>query len=134
MCTSVHEPSLWLPISTRPKGFPCAKRAPFCAIVLACSSVPAASLRPLIGSLSKSNPNTMPLRQNCAKHRHFIVMRPVGGSPARAGGWGFLPPKCSPFLAALRARGGERLGNILEKVLGGFLVSDGLVISDDALR
>ena len=44
--TSVHEPSLWLPISTRPKGFPCAKRldrarrgpAPFCAIVSACSS------------------------------------------------------------------------------------------------
>ena len=53
VCTSVHEPLLWLPISTRPKGFPCAKPVPFCAIVSACSLAPAAFLRPLIGSLPK---------------------------------------------------------------------------------
>ena len=53
VCTSAHEPLLWLPISTRPKGFPCAKPVPFCAIVSACSSAPAAFLRPWIGSLPK---------------------------------------------------------------------------------
>src|ERR1700746_3539882 len=107
MCTSVHEPSLWLPISTRPKGFPGAKPAPFCAIVLACSSVPAASLRPLIGSLSESNPNTIPSPQNCAKRRHFIATRPAGGSLVRVGGCGkiFFTTQLLTFYVVAQSRG-----------------------------
>src|ERR1700693_6223605 len=43
------------------KGFPCAKAVPFCAIVSPCSSAPADSLRPLIGSRPKANPKTTPI-------------------------------------------------------------------------
>src|SRR5258705_12433541 len=52
---SNSDPELWPSplISIRLRGFPCANHAPFCAIVSASSSAPAACLRPLIGSLLK---------------------------------------------------------------------------------
>src|SRR5258705_8837672 len=59
-------------------------------------------------------------------------MKPAGGSPARAGGCGFLLPSCSPSTSLLAAADVTSLSDILGKDFGGVLVSDCLAIYDDA--
>jgi len=52
---------------------------------------------------AKVKPQYDALALELRQARRFIAMRPVGGSPAPAGGCGFLPPSCSPFMSLLRA-------------------------------
>jgi hypothetical protein len=114
------------------KGFPCAKPAPFYAIVLASNSVPAASLSPLIASLLKSNPNTTPspqkLRQAPALHSDETSWWVAG-----PGWWLWVfTTQLLSFYVVAQSRGRELLHLILGKDFGGVLVSDCLAIYDDA--
>ncbi len=133
VCTSVHEPLRWRPISTRPKGFPAQNLCRFARLF----RPPAHLRRPFSGPGSarrKVKPQydalATELRQAPALHSDETSWWVAG-----PGWWLWVfTTQLLTFYVVAQSRGRELLSDILGKDFGGVLVSDCLAVYDDATR